>query len=143
MGGVVLFEEGFKARGDAGLFGNAGDAFGKVHDAATFFQSELSQEEEGFARGGSNPVRVTASGIQHRAGSFLQAFIGHINQLILQLEWADGLHFLFKILSIHIVKFKFVSYKFFGCGKLILRLQETNLCVARNYSYYNYYCFLQ
>ena len=105
MGGVVLFEEGFKARGDAGLFGNAGDAFGKVHDAATFFQSELSQEEEGFARGGSNPVRVTASGIQHRAGSFLQAFIGHINQLILQLEWADGLHFLFKILGIHIVKF--------------------------------------
>ena len=143
MGGVVLFEEGFKTGGNAFFLRDAGDAFGEVHDAATFFQSELSQEEEGLARSGSYPVRVTASGIQHRAGSFLQAFIGHIDQLVFQLEWADGLHFLFKILSIHIVKFKFVSYKFFGCGKLILRLQETNLCVARNYSYYNYYCFLQ
>ena len=82
MGGVVLFEEGFETGGNAFFLRDAGDAFGEVHDAATFLQSELSHEEEGFARSGSYPVRVTASGIQHRAGSFLQAFIGHIDQLV-------------------------------------------------------------
>ena len=105
MGGIVLFEESFEAGGDAFFLRNAGDAFGEVHDAATFFESELSQEEESFARGGSYPVRVTASGVQHRAGSFLQAFIGHINQLVFQLEWADCFHFLFKVFGIHFVKF--------------------------------------
>ena len=126
VGGIVLFEECFEAGGNAGFFGNTGDTFGKVHHATAFFQAELSQQEEGFAWGGGYPVGVTAPGIQHGAGGFLQAFVGHINETVLQLERADGLHFLFKILGIHIVKFKFVLYHFFEGDKLIFGVQETN-----------------
>lgn len=111
MGGVVLFEEGFETGGNAFFLRDAGDAFGEVHDAATFFQSELSQEEEGFARGGSLPVRVTASCVQHRAGSFFQAFIGHIDQLVFS---SNGL-----IVSIFFSKFLVSISLSFNCYHII------------------------
>ena len=46
----------------------------------TFTKAELSQQKKGFAWLGSNPVRVTSSGIQHGMCYHLDTFICHIDQ---------------------------------------------------------------
>ena len=40
---IVLFQEGFEARGNAFFFGDACNSLGQIHDAAALFQAEASQ----------------------------------------------------------------------------------------------------
>ena len=92
---IVLFQEGFEAGGNAFFFGDACNSLGQIHDAAALFQAEASQQEEGFAWSGCNPVGVAAPCVQHGTGGFLQTLVCHVYQAVLQFERTDRFHFLF------------------------------------------------
>ncbi len=46
-------------------------------------------KEEGFTWSGCNPVGVTAPCVQHGTGGFLQTFICHVDQTVLQSKGTD------------------------------------------------------
>ena len=112
---IVLFQEGFEARGNA-FFSGMPAIPRQIHDAAALFQAEASQQEEGFAWSGCNPVGVAAPCVQHGTGGFLQTLVCHVYQAVLQFERTDRFHFLSKVL-IHKLKFRFVIYCFQSFGE--------------------------
>ena len=88
---VVLVEEGEEARGGPVGGGHAGQVVVRlVHGAPRFFHGETSQQEEGLAGQGGNPVRVAASSVQEGARGALVSLLRHLHQEVLHLEGRHG-----------------------------------------------------
>ena len=69
--------------------GHAAHAGRQVEHALALGDRELPEQEERFARLGGDPVRVAATGVQVREGSFLRRFRCHLCEEILDLERAQ------------------------------------------------------
>ena len=85
--GVRGVEEGAEAIGDPIACRHATQA-GLVPDALRFREPELSEQEERLARGGRDPVRISATGVQERVGGRSAAGLSLrvADQLVLELE---------------------------------------------------------
>jgi hypothetical protein len=88
---LVLLEPAGEAVGDPVLRGHAAHARRQVHHPSRLGHRELAQEEEALARGGGDPVRVAAPGVEEHVRGFLGLRLGELDQLVLDLERAQGL----------------------------------------------------
>ena len=88
----VLHQELRETGGDTFLFGDTGQSnhflaiFGGT---GAFFQSELAEQEKGFAGYSTDPVRIATPCVQHDMRTLTGAFVRKVYQDIFQFERTD------------------------------------------------------
>jgi hypothetical protein len=90
----VLREPCVEASRDAFGLWHATDPRRFLHRPFAFGDGKLAEQEETFARRGGDPIRIAAASVQERGLSRLRRGFGKVDQLVLDLEWAQSLEFL-------------------------------------------------
>ena len=87
----MLIEPRGQTCGDAGRLGHAANACRQAHRPLALADRELSEEKEGGARLGRNPVWIAPSGIQISDLRGLGRPRGNLRKVVLDLERTQGL----------------------------------------------------
>src|SRR5262245_454511 len=75
---------------NAACLWHATDAGGMVHDAFALGHGKLSEQKEAFARRRGDPIWIAAARIEEGRLRGARRLLGQTDQLILDLEWAQG-----------------------------------------------------
>src|ERR1043166_8061313 len=89
----VLLEPRFQPRRDAVRGRHAADAGWVLHHALAFRDGELAEQEKPFPRRGGDPVGIAAAGVEKGGLRRPRRALGELDQLVLDLERAQGLEF--------------------------------------------------
>jgi hypothetical protein len=90
---LVLLQPGFEATRDSGCLRHPADAGRQVEHALALRDRELTEQEEGFARLGGDPVRIAPPRIQIGDGSLLCRLRRDLGEEILDFEGSQLLVF--------------------------------------------------